>query len=246
MPWPWYADAPLQWGRRQTSTERGFVRFAISPSSGASMGPPTNVDGELSRVPLSRVPLSSFNGAADKRRRRGDTGPACAARYGAASMGPPTNVDGELESASLESASLELQWGRRQTSTERLRVRGGQRGHRRASMGPPTNVDGEPCLSLTAPWAVSGFNGAADKRRRRGARRARRGEPGEQLQWGRRQTSTERRNPMGAAWSSALLQWGRRQTSTERCPHFSVRRRIACFNGAADKRRRRDSELIIL
>jgi len=156
------------------------------------MGPPTNVDGEAEKLGYH-------------------------AQLADASMGPPTNVDGEMASPLAEA------------------------GRPAASMGPPTNVDGE--RSDVPSWLVRArsFNGAADKRRRRASggggggverecfngaadKRRRRGVPRMRLvlwlpslQWGRRQTSTER-----ASWSSELahppvtLQWGRRQTSTER------------------------------
>jgi len=61
-----------------------------------------------------------------------------------------------------------------------------------ASMGPPTNVDGEEHAA----------DGVQHHDRR--------------LQWGRRQTSTERRIARRSSRVSASLQWGRRQTSMER------------------------------
>jgi len=85
----------LQWGRRQTSTER----WRTSPAIGWSG--------------------CRFNGAADKRRRRGQEAEDLRLLFVGASMGPPTNVDGE-----------------------RHRL-GAGRGVIGASMGPPTNVDGE-------------------------------------------------------------------------------------------------------
>jgi len=62
-----------------------------------------------------------------------------------------------------------------------------------------------------------------------------------QLQWGRRQTSTERRARPAPTIIPAPLQWGRRQTSTERGKQpRALRTAKFGFNGAADKRRRRD------
>jgi len=66
----WRSEIRLQWGRRQTSTESRHVRVGCPERIGASMGPPTNVDGELDR--LMKGGAMNF-----------------------ASMGPPTNVDGE-------------------------------------------------------------------------------------------------------------------------------------------------------
>jgi len=109
-------------------------------------------------------------------------------------MGPPTNVDGELKMAAELAAVPQLQWGRRQTSTERP---GGPSmdGERvRASMGPPTNVDGEASGERRGERRDARFNGAADKRRRRVPGQATRLRITDVLQWGRRQTSTERRS----------------------------------------------------
>jgi len=89
-----------------------FVRLV------ASMGPPTNVDGEPPAGSMRDLSLARFNGAADKRRRRAKGSSRPLVDTGA-SMGPPTNVDGEDSDARSEPA-WEL-----------------------ASMGPPTNVDGE-------------------------------------------------------------------------------------------------------
>jgi len=59
------------------------------------MGPPTNVDGEPARAPSASQGKRRFNGAADKRRRRGAVADMSGAAKDLASMGPPTNVDGE-------------------------------------------------------------------------------------------------------------------------------------------------------
>jgi len=112
----------------------------------ASMGPPTNVDGETATRETRRCRPPSFNGAADKRRRR----------------------DGDRRGRRC--VVCRLQWGRRQTSTERnMNCPDYGRGDTLASMGPPTNVDGE----------IPGERAEAVIEKL--------------LQWGRRQTSTERR-----------------------------------------------------
>jgi len=142
-----FAIVELQWGRRQTSTERRRGRIASAVIGGG------------------------FNGAADKRRRRDPSiAPSTAIRT-AASMGPPTNVDGENQQPN-------------HLTQERY-----------ASMGPPTNVDGETALSLSRRARGYGFNGAADKRRRRAFAAYGLGADNQELQWGRRQTSTEREHP---------------------------------------------------
>jgi len=58
-------------------------------------------------------------------------------------MGPPTNVDGEIETTGWRGTYAVLQWGRRQTSTERVDLATAREHVLDASMGPPTNVDGE-------------------------------------------------------------------------------------------------------
>jgi len=160
-----------------------------------------------------------FNGAVDKRRRRATARTGAAARVrqlqwgrrqastespGArqaqdhradrASMGPSTSVDGEVGGlVQGRTGSARLQWGRRQASTERDRLAPGLHRVRSASMGPSTSVDGEPrgpqaryqerrAASMGPSTSVDGestaavshgcilscFNGAVDKRRRRG------------------------------------------------------------------------------
>jgi len=88
------AEIRLQWGRRQTSTESAEFIDDRRQQRHASMGPPTNVDGEYTQpgvlddsIPASMGPPTNVDG--EKRSRRGQ------AVGTTASMGPPTNVDGE-------------------------------------------------------------------------------------------------------------------------------------------------------
>jgi len=69
------------------------------------MGPPTNVDGEATAAAGRSSRIRGFNGAADKRRRRGGELACRGLGQAHASMGPPTNVDGELRTASMRSAA---------------------------------------------------------------------------------------------------------------------------------------------
>jgi len=114
----------LQWGRRQTSTER----IAIVETSGHSMRLQwgrRQTSTERTRCALvSTRPTRRFNGAADKRRRRVGKAAVGLGTSILASMGPPTNVDGEEA----------LGDGAEDRSV--------------ASMGPPTNVDGELCADV--------------------------------------------------------------------------------------------------
>jgi len=137
-------------------------------------------------------------------------------------MGPSTSVDGEVWDARGE-----------------VLVIG-------ASMGPSTSVDGEPGDPATGPSDPAS------------------------LQWGRRQASTERPGlPMRIVVGSSVLQWGRRQASTESGdrglivwylgrasmgPSTSVDGEVSGvrgtaryherFNGAVDKRRRRETQRV--
>jgi len=84
------------------------------------MGPPTNVDGERGDIASQLESAFCFNGAADKRRRRAAVTHGEHVGLLAASMGPPTNVDGESTvDTDTRVGDWWLQWGRRQTSTER-------------------------------------------------------------------------------------------------------------------------------
>src|SRR5262245_55908744 len=82
-------------------------------------------------------------------------------------MGPPTLVDGDLPLA----GPVDLRPF--------------------ASMGPPTRVDGDRRCSTPTHRSTLSFNGAADSRRRRRARRVSTSRRSPRLQWGRRLSSTE-------------------------------------------------------
>jgi len=230
----------LQWGRRQASTERPTIRPARPGVKYASMGPSTSVDGEArggvapaAGVEASMGPSTSVDGEPGRR--------DVAAECGRASMGPSTSVDGEATSPCRRTcsrtcfngavdkrrrrdptrprSSLEisvLQWGRRQASTESGDRAGVLVPQAPASMGPSTSVDGEVSDQLAIAGRSRRFNGAVDKRRRRG--------------WIHNITR---------CWTSTL-QWGRRQASTERPPCSWSPPASRCFNGAVDKRRRRE------
>ena len=183
----------------------------------ASMGPSTDVDGEPAAAIAAPAPRPRFNGAVDRRRRRGSARSARRDADALASMGPSTDVDGEVESAACRQSSRSLQWGRRQTSTERRVERRPPRESVRASMGPSTDVDGEPAPSS------------------RGRRRA------IALQWGRRQTSTEStRRPSRTRHARRVASMGPSTDvdgELERVGAPGVR--APRFNGAVDRRRRR-------
>jgi len=82
-------------------------------------------------------------------------------------------------------------------------------------MGPSTSVDGEVEALITRLLARQlqwGRRQASTERRP-----ARVGTAfGAALQWGRRQASTERTRRAKLEWQVLPLQWGRRQASTER------------------------------
>jgi len=108
-------------------------------------------------------------------------------------MGPSTSVDGELTPRVRRSCMMRLQWGRRQASTERRHDRQAPRSGVYASMGPSTSVDGEHQYDHSEMVTKGGFNGAVDKRRRRGDLMSQIVPHACGLQWGRRQASTESR-----------------------------------------------------
>jgi len=86
----------------------------------ASMGPPTNVDGEADVKEAAAVLAAASMGPPTNVDGEPPAAAGGAWRRSWASMGPPTNVDGELTWFSrLSSPDPLLQWGRRQTSTER-------------------------------------------------------------------------------------------------------------------------------
>jgi len=91
----------------------------------------------------SRSDTPRFNGAADKRRRRGGGGGGAIA----GTSGFNGAADKRRRRAAMCTARTTglswLQWGRRQTSTERSRAHRWRWWRWAASMGPPTNVDGE-------------------------------------------------------------------------------------------------------
>jgi len=207
------------------------------------MGPPTNVDGENGRHVGILWGSVSFNGAADKRRRRvavGAIAPSAIAGFnGAADKRRRRGVS----SSTVTLTFRQLQWGRRQTSTERPRIGA-------AWSGVPV-----------------GFNGAADKRRRRDSKGIKVRAWQRSLQWGRRQTSTESGSDCRSACLRPLASMGPPtnvdgERAAARCvdaldiasmgPPTNVdgetraRRssRVGAwgFNGAADKRRRRGTE----
>jgi len=116
----------LQWGRRQTSTERAYVSLGALSKTYASMGPPTNVDGEdpLRWKTPRRIFVLQWGRRQTSTERHHDTW-RCGIGRGA-SMGPPTNVDGE---AVMDQPGPVFPC---------------------ASMGPPTNVDGEALQEWSA------------------------------------------------------------------------------------------------
>jgi len=137
-------------------------------------------------------------------------------------MGPPTTSTESRRGGSSGARERLLQWGRRQTSTERPLVLGDRRdAPDDASMGPPTNVDGEVSVGASHHFG------------------------GSMLQWGRRQTSTERTDPEPETAIDMELQWRscwsfngaadkRRRRESLVGYHGIAHGR---FNGAADKRK---------
>jgi len=155
-------------------------------------------------------------------------------------MGPSTSVDGEKPPAIPDVPSLHgfngaVDKRRRRDPPIRLQPVS----QPRASMGPSTSVDGEtrsPACSTTTSLLQWGRRQASTE----SLRSSHWQERSHPLQWGRRQASTERLCK-GSSWETPRgLQWGRRQASTERLGRADVTKVPGRFNGAVDKRRRRD------
>ena len=60
----------LQWGRRSSATETPGIEPNLSPTEGASMGPPLFSDGDFDVVHKTKSRIYCFNGAAALQRRR--------------------------------------------------------------------------------------------------------------------------------------------------------------------------------
>ena len=157
---------------------------------------------------------------------------------------------------------LELQWGRRSSSTEtrgepsgehhqyrfngavdlhRRRQGGGPRRRRQrgASMGPSIFIDGDDGR-LSAPLELSVASMGPSIFIDGDASQTMRAARGGWLQWGRRSSSTETASFHTRARAAAELQWGRRSSSTETgCRHRHGADDGPCFNGAVDLHRRR-------
>src|ERR1041384_3515131 len=132
-------------------------------------------------------------------------------------MGPSIVIDGEAGSRSMEQeGSLQLQWGRRSSSTERLTELCVKSATTRASMGPSIVIDGE---TLSAASLTSGTR---------------------MLQWGRRSSSTESRTTPDGTPADRKLQWGldRHRRRGSRLISLNTDCQLR-FNGAVDRHRRR-------
>src|SRR5215510_14647703 len=137
-----------------------------------------------------------FNGAVDLHRRRVD----CSIRGGPV----PLELQWGRRSSSTESRSLarfrlsaarSLQWGRRSSSTESV------------------------TLTLKAIKKIYALQWGRRSSSRESLEKRYACEPADALQWGRRSSSTESSAIWGFAGSAFKLQWGRRSSSTERGRH---------------------------
>src|SRR5215510_2458440 len=137
-----------------------------------------------------------FNGAVDLHRRRVD----CSIRGGPV----PLELQWGRRSSSTESRSLarfrlsaarSLQWGRRSSSTESV------------------------TLTLKAIKKIYALQWGRRSSSTESLEKRYACEPADALQWGRRSSSTESSAIWGFAGSAFKLQWGRRSSSTERGRH---------------------------
>ena len=238
----------LQWGRRSSSTESGHLAIGVPALEYASMGRrPSSTERRADTCHRSSTTSTCFNGPSivvdgEPARRvpragrhvRASMGPSIVvdgeeidqaeqrlARQ--ASMGPSIVVDGENPDAVGADRLVKLQWGRRSSSTESVPELLEDSKDRPGFNGAVDRRRRRGRSARCRPTPTSSFNGAVDRRRRRGTTPA----------WTPSTTScfngaVDRRrrrdlagDPRGAA--ELLLQWGRRSSSTERlnsrCSH---------------------------